>query len=212
MRTHMVHCTYTVFLSLLERSISTHFNMCGGSQSSNSLRSSNAGGTFHCCWTSSLQNVMHNGETEVKVLQSTLCVCLKILIDYKDINVGCLQNLILKWLPIASGYVLCIIIGLILVSHIYTHLALVVGINNNRYIKLFLAFCRKKCGICSSCIGTLVAGMLSHSQHEWIVNLQRVDCRHHGSERTVHQYQGFNPNIICSTSKMIWQFGIVPNM
>jgi len=44
-------------------------------------------------------------------------------------------------------------IGLILVSHIHTHLVLTVGINNNWYIKLFLMFCRKKCGLCSSCIG-----------------------------------------------------------
>jgi hypothetical protein len=55
-----------------------------------------------------------------------------------------------------SGYELCIEIGLILVSHIHTDLVLVVGINNDCYIKLFLVISRKKYGICSTCIGTLV--------------------------------------------------------
>ena len=108
---------------------------------------------------------MHNGETNVKVLLSALFVCWKISIDYKAINEGALQISIEKWIPIASAYELCIKIGSILVSHLHTHLVLVVGVNNVRYIKLFPAFSRKKCGICSTCIGTLVAWMLSHSQH-----------------------------------------------
>jgi hypothetical protein len=109
---------------------------------------------------------MHNGETKVKVLYSALLVCWKISIDYEALDKDCLQNPVKKWIPIASGYELCIKIGSILVSHIHTHLVLVVGINNDWYIKLFLAFSRKKCGICSTCIGTLVAWMLSHSQHQ----------------------------------------------
>jgi len=91
---------------------------------------------------------------------------------------ACLQNPIEKWIPIASGYELCIKISSILVSYIHCHLGLVVGINNNRYIKLFLAFSRKKCGICSTCIGTLVAWMfliLSTSESSplrgWIVDI-----------------------------------------
>jgi hypothetical protein len=109
---------------------------------------------------------MHNGETEVKVIHSALFVCWQISIDYKAVDKGCLQNPVEKWIPISSGYELCIKIGSILVSYIHSHLVLVVGINNNRYIKLFLAFSRKKCGICSTCIGTLVAWMLSHSQYQ----------------------------------------------
>jgi hypothetical protein len=71
------------------------------------------------------------------VLQSALHACQKILIDYETIDEGCLQNLVKKWTPIASGYELCIKIGSVLVSHIHTHLVLVVGINNDWYIKLF---------------------------------------------------------------------------
>jgi len=113
---------------------------------------------------------MHNGEMEVKVLHSALFVCWKILIDYKAIDDRCLQNSIEKWISIiASGYELYIKIGSIPVSHIHTHLVLDVGINNNWYIKLFLAFSRKKCGICSTCIGTLVAWMISHSQRQRIL-------------------------------------------
>ena len=86
-----------------------------------------------------MQKVTHNGETDVKVLHSVLhsvlCVCWKISIDYKAINEGCLQNPIEMWIAIMSGYELCIKIGSILVSHIHTHLMLVVGINNDRYIK-----------------------------------------------------------------------------
>jgi hypothetical protein len=87
---------------------------------------------------------MHNGEMEVKVIHSALFVCWQISIDYKAVDKGCLQNPIEKWIPIASGYELCIKIGSILVSYIHSHLVLVVGINNNRYIKLFLAFSRKQ--------------------------------------------------------------------
>jgi hypothetical protein len=104
-----------------------------------------------------LQKVTHNGETKVEVLHSAVFDCWEILIDYEAIDEGCLQNPVEKWILLASGYVLCIKIGLIPVSHIHTHLALVVGINNDWYIKLFLVFSRKKCGICSTCIGTLVA-------------------------------------------------------
>jgi len=85
-----------------------------------------------------------------------LIVCWKISIDYEAIDEGCLQNSIEKWILIASGYELCIKIDSILVSHIHTHLVLVVGINNDWYIKLFLPFSRKKCRICSTSIGTLV--------------------------------------------------------
>jgi hypothetical protein len=99
---------------------------------------------------------MHNGETEVKGFHSLLFVCWQISIDYKAIDMGCCQNPIEKWIPIASGYELCIKIGLILVSHIHTHLVLVVVINN-RYIKIFLVFSTKKCEIGSTCFGTLVA-------------------------------------------------------
>jgi len=88
------------------------------------------------------------------VIHSVLFVGWQISIDYKAVDQGCPQNPIEKWIPIASGYELCIKIGSILVSYIHSHLVLVVGINNNRYIKLFLAFSRKKCGICSTCIGT----------------------------------------------------------
>jgi len=109
---------------------------------------------------------MHNEGTEVKVLNSALFVYWKISVDYKAIDESCLQNPIDQWIQIASGYELCIKIGLIPVSHSHTHLLLVLGINNDWYIKLFLAFSRKKCGICSTCIGTLVAWMLSHSQHQ----------------------------------------------
>jgi len=99
---------------------------------------------------------------------STVCsfFCWKISIDYVAIDESCLQNTIEKWIPVASGYELCIKIGLILVSHIHTHLVQVVGINNDWYIKRFLAFSRKKCGICSTCIGTLVTWILSHCWHQ----------------------------------------------
>ena len=109
---------------------------------------------------------MHNGGMEVKVLQSELFVYWKISIDYKAIDESCLQNAIEQWIQIASGYELCIKIGSIPVSHIRTCLVLVLSINNDWYIKFFLVFSRKKCGICSTCIGTLVAWMLSHSQHQ----------------------------------------------
>jgi hypothetical protein len=75
---------------------------------------------------------------KVKVLYSARLVYQKISIDYEAIDEGCLQNPVKKWIPIASGYELCIKIGSVLVSHIYTHLVLVVGINNGWYIKLFL--------------------------------------------------------------------------
>jgi len=109
---------------------------------------------------------MHNGETEVKVIHSALLLCWQILIDYKAVDKGCLQNRVEKWISIATGYELCITIGSILVSYIHSHLVLVVGTNSHRYIKLFLAFSRKKCGIWSTCIGTLVAWMLFHSQYQ----------------------------------------------
>jgi len=71
-----------------------------------------------------------------------------------------------EWIPIGFEYELSIKIGSILVCHIHTHHMLVLGINNDWYIKLFQAFSRKKCGICSTCIGNFVAWMLSHSQHQ----------------------------------------------
>jgi hypothetical protein len=77
---------------------------------------------------------MHNGETEVKVIHSVLFVCWQISIDYKAVDKGCLQNPIEKWIPIVSGYELCIKIGSILVSYIHSHLVLVVGINNTSRI------------------------------------------------------------------------------
>jgi len=95
-----------------------------------------------------MQKVMYNGETEVKVIHSALFVSWLISIDYKAVDKGCLQNPIEKWIPIASGYELCNKIAFILVSYIHSHLVLVVSINNNRYIKLFLAFSKKKCGTC----------------------------------------------------------------
>jgi len=116
--------------------------------------------------TSSLQKVRHNGVMEVKVPHTVHCDCWKISLDYAVIDEDCVQNPMETWIPIAPGYELCIKIGLILVSHIHTHLVLVVGINNDWYIKLFLAFSRKKCGICSTCISILVAWMLSPSQHQ----------------------------------------------
>jgi hypothetical protein len=159
-----------------------------------------------------VQKVMHNGETEVKVIHSVLFVCWLISIDYKAVDKCCLQNPIEKSIPIASGYELCNKIGLILVSYIHSHLVLVVGINNNRYIKLFLAFSKKTCGICSTCIGSLVAWMLSHFQYQRILTTSRVDCRHHGNRRNVHPEQGCNPVINSSISNTIWQFGILPNL
>jgi hypothetical protein len=77
------------------------------------------------------------------VLYSALVVCWKISIDYEAIDEGCLQNAVKKWVPIVSGDELCIKIGSVLVSHIHTHLVLAVGINNDWYIKLFLAFSRQ---------------------------------------------------------------------
>ena len=85
--------------------------LCGGSQLSDFLWSWNAGGTFHCWCTSSLQNVMHKGEMDAKELHSAFLVCWKILIDYYAINKCCLQNPIEKWIPIASESELYIIIG-----------------------------------------------------------------------------------------------------
>jgi hypothetical protein len=68
----------------------------------------------------------------------------------------------------------------ILVSHIHTHLLLVAGIKNHWYIKLCLMFSSKRCGICSTCIGTLVVWILYHSQCQWILTTSRVDCQHYG--------------------------------
>jgi hypothetical protein len=108
---------------------------------------------------------MPNGEMEGKVIHSALYVCWQILIECTAVDKGCLPNRIEKWISIASGWELCIKLDLILVSYIHSHHVLVVGINNNRYIKLFLVFCRKKCGISSAFICTLVAWMLSQSQY-----------------------------------------------
>jgi len=47
---------------------------------------------------------MHNGEMEVKVIDSMLFVCWQISIDYKAVDKGCLQNPIEKWIPISSGF------------------------------------------------------------------------------------------------------------
>ena len=58
----------------------------GGSWPSDCLWSRNAGGTVHCLSTSSLQKVLHDGETEVKVLHSALIVCWKSWIDYEGIG------------------------------------------------------------------------------------------------------------------------------
>jgi hypothetical protein len=91
-----------------------------------------------------LQKVAHNGETKVKVLHSALSVCCKISIDYEAIDERYLEKLVDEWIPIASGNELCIKIGSILVSHIHSHLVLVLSINNGWYIRLFLAFSRKK--------------------------------------------------------------------
>ena len=154
---------------------------------------------------------MHNGRKKVKVLQSAFFVCWEILIDHKAIDQSHPQNPIENSISITSGYELYIKIGSILVTHIHTHLVLVVGINHDWYIKLFLALSREKCGICSTCIGTLVAWMLSHSQQQWILITKRVNYRHYGKRRTVHPYQGCNPIINSSTSKIIGQFGIFPN-
>jgi len=60
--------------------------LCGGSQPCDFLWSRNAGGTYHSWWTSRLQKVMHNGETEVKVLHSVLYVCWTISIDFEAID------------------------------------------------------------------------------------------------------------------------------
>jgi hypothetical protein len=113
-----------------------------------------------------MQKVMHNGEIEMNVIHSALFVCRQITINYKAVYKGCLQNPIEKWIQIASGYELYIKIGLILVSYIHSHVVLVVGINLNRCIKFFLAFSRKKCGICFTCIVTPIVWMLSHSQYQ----------------------------------------------
>jgi hypothetical protein len=113
-----------------------------------------------------LLKVTYNGEMEVKVLYSVLSDYWMISIESRATNAGCLQNPIEKWILIAFGYKLCIKVVSILIGHIHTHLVMVVHINNDRYIKLSLAFSRKNCGVCSTCIGTLVAWMLSHSQHQ----------------------------------------------
>lgn len=100
-----------------------------------------------------------------KVLHITLYTCWIISIAYEAIDQGSLQNPVAKWTPIASEYKLGFKIGSILVSHSHTLLVLVVGINNDWYIKHFLAFCQEKCGICSTCIGTFIAWTLSHYRH-----------------------------------------------
>jgi len=112
--------------------------------------------------------VMHNGEMEVKVLHHGFFASWMILRDDDAVDEGSVQNPVEMCLPIASGYMLCNTIGLILVSHIHTQHVLVVGINNDWYFKLFLVFSRKKCEICSTCIGTLVvwSWMLSHFQYQ----------------------------------------------
>jgi len=74
-------------------------------------------------WTSTLEKVMHNGELEVKVIHSAFYVCWQISIEQKAVDKGCPQNPIEMRIPIASGYELCIKVDLILVSHIYSHLA-----------------------------------------------------------------------------------------
>jgi len=109
---------------------------------------------------------MHNGETEVKVIDGELNVCWQTSSDYQMVDMGCLQNPMNKWIPILSGYELCMKIASILVSYIHSHPVLVVGIANNRYIKIVLALSGKKFGLCSTCILTFVAWMLSHSQSE----------------------------------------------
>jgi len=78
--------------------------LCGGNWASDVLWSRNAGGTYHCWWTSSLQKVTHNEETEVKLLHSVLFVCWKIWIDYNAITEGCLPNWIERWILLASSY------------------------------------------------------------------------------------------------------------
>jgi hypothetical protein len=71
--------------------------------------------------------------------------------------------------------------GLVLVPHIHTHLVLVVCINNYWYIKFLLVYSRKRCGICSTCISTLIAWILSHSQlckylplRGWIIGIMVI--------------------------------------
>jgi len=92
------------------------------------------------------------------VIQSVLFVCWQISIDYKAVEKGCLHNPIEKCIPIASGDEVCIKIGSILVTNIHAHLVLVVGVNTNRYIKLFLAFSRKKCEFAPLALVLLLPG------------------------------------------------------
>jgi hypothetical protein len=73
---------------------------------------------------------MHNGETEVTGLHSGFYVYCKISIDYQAIDNSDYKKTIEQWITVVTIYWLCMSIGSLLVSHIHTHLVLVVGITN----------------------------------------------------------------------------------